>query len=375
MKILQIVGEIDGGGVGQVVYNYLSHMDLSDAKFDILAFEKEGNKEQLLEKDFSDIGCEVIYIKHRNLGYLKHFSLYRKLLRENRYDIVHCHFGLWSTIYLLLACLEGVNCRIAHSHIAKDEYGFPKQLLLNMTKPLLNLFTTERYACGRDAGKYLWGSKTYTILNNAIELEKFRYNNDLRLIARKKLNIDKDTILLGHIGRFSFQKNQEFIVNIVKKMVSMGLNIRLVFIGNGENIEKVKKMVSNEHLEKYILFLGLRDDVNELIQAMDIFLLPSRYEGLPVVGIEAQCTGINCIFSSNITDEVMILPNSIMLPIEPMSSCVDLWVDEIKKQIVDKTRTINRELGIKYIKEHGFDIYEEARKLKENYRSYIKWRG
>lgn len=367
MKILQIVGEIDGGGVGAVVLNYLSHMDLSGIECDVLAFRKENKKVQLLENNFKELGCDVIFVDHRNTGYVKHFSAFKKVLEEGGYDAVHCHFGIWSTPYLLVAATQGIKIRIAHSHVANNEYGVVKQTLLSLTKPLLNCCVTDRMACGNDAGEYLWNHKKFTVLKNAIEIENFQYNENTRKIYREKFKIEDHCVVLGNVGRFSYQKNQWFLVHLYEKLRLISDNIKLALVGDGEDFDEINSYVKKKNLDNSIILLGLRKDVADVMQMIDIFLLPSRYEGLPVVAIEAQCAGIPCLLSDQITKEVILLKKSILLPIEPENKCIDIWKEKTLNIMKDSVISTDRKCGSTEVRNAGYDICIEAEKLRQFY--------
>lgn len=367
MKLLHIVGEIDGGGVGAVVYNYIKYMDVDDISFDVLAFEVENGKIQLLDEPFQELGVKIHYFKHRNNGYYKHFKAFRKLLYDNKYDVVHCHFGIWSTPYLLIAKMMGISVRIAHSHIARDEYRGIKQVCLNLSKPFLYGVTTHRFACGIEAGRNLWGNRAFYVLNNAVNVEMFSYNETIRNKKRKELCIKSNEILIGHVGRFCYQKNQEFLIKIAKSLKCRGDKYKLVLVGSGENEVYIKEVIQKEGLGDMVLLLGLRDDIHELLQAMDLFLLPSRYEGLPVVAIEAQTAGVDVIVSDKVTREVGILNNTMFLSID---SSVEKWVDTIEKNCLKEY--LLRHEAASIMKENGYDIKIESKKLREYYLNIIK---
>lgn len=364
MKVLHIVGEINGGGVGSVVLNYMSHIDKKDMEVQILAFESSAKKEQLLQSEFEKNGCKVIYVKHRNQGYIKHFRQLKKLIRKEKYDIIHCHFGIWSAPYLFIAMLTGVKVRIAHSHVTMTSYSTRKQAILKLFYPLLQYAVTDKFACGRDAGRYLWGNNSdFYIMKNAIETEKFKFDMETRKICRKKLGIGEDTIVIGHVGRFCHQKNQEFIVEIADKMTRSYHNLLFVLVGDGEKVDYINEIIREKNLCDSFMLLGLRNDVNQLFQAFDVFILPSRYEGFPVVAVEAQTSGLHTILSDKITREVDLLSSTTYLGIEDGT---DSWIHEIEK-VIHKEVEINRSTCAEIIKNAGYDITDESEQLKQYY--------
>lgn len=372
MKILQIVGEIDGGGVASVVLNYLKCIDVKKIKVHILALKKDDKKQQLMQKDFEELGCKIIYIEHRNKGYIRHFKMFKKILEHEKYDIVHCHFGIWSMPYLVIAKQLGIKCRIAHSHVTMSEYSKKKNIILAFFKPILRNVTTHKFACGKDAGEYLWGkhSKFY-IMRNAIDTCRFKYSEVIRNEIRDELNIKRNEIVIGHIGRFSNQKNHEFIIDLAQSLRDSGqMNIKFVLVGDGEKFEKIKTQVKEMRLDSKICLLGLRDDVERIMQSFDIFILPSFYEGFPVVGVEAQSNGLPVLFSDLITKEVKLLDSTEYLTVNDDLS-IEIWGKEIKK-IISKLNSADRENKDDIVKKLGYDIKIESRKLGKFYENIIK---
>ena len=364
MKILHIVGEIDGGGVGSVVLNYMSHIDKKNMEVHILAFENSTKKEQLLQPKFEENGCKVIYIEHRNKGYIQHFRILKDLIQKEKYDVIHCHFGIWSAPYLFIALFSGVNVRIAHSHVTMSSYSPSKEKILKLFYPLLWFTVTDKFSCGRDAGRYLWGENNdFYIMKNAIETEEFKYDMETREICRRKLGIGEDTVVIGHVGRFCYQKNQEFIVDIAERMTKNYHNLLFVLVGDGEKFDYINEVIRERNLCDSFMLLGLRNDVNQLLQAFDVFILPSRYEGFPVVAVEAQTSGLHTILSDKITREVALLDSTACLDIE---SGTEPWVQEIEK-VLHKEVEINRPSCAEIIKSAGYDITEESKKLKQYY--------
>lgn len=368
INILEIVGEIDGGGVSSVVYNYVSHMDLTDFNIDILAFKNEKNEngqKQLLHDSFTKLGVHIYYFDHRNKGYKDHFKKYSSLLEEKKYDIIHCHFGIWSTPYLSRAKRAGVKARIAHSHVSNDEYHGIKMAVLNMSKFLLNHYVTDRFACGIAAGHYLWGEKNFYVMNNAIDTCKFKFNSDIRKKIREQYNLQDGQICLGNVGRFCYQKNQKYIIKLLKILKENNVNFNMMFIGDGEDIHEVKNLAKEYDVDQYCNFVGLVNNVYDYLNAMDLFLLPSNYEGLPVVTIEAQANGLPVFMSSNITSEVLLLDQSKSISLENTSE----WIKSIENCNVNEEERLN---GIDVITKQGYNIAEEADKLKDYYLRLIK---
>lgn len=372
IKILQIMGEINGGGVGAVVYNYLSHMNRKGMEIDILAYETDGGEKQFQEDSFRELGCRVYFLPHRNRGYREHFARYRRLVRDGGYDIVHCHFEVWSAPYLAIARAEGVKIRIAHCHIAVSEYSGMKAALLKLMRLPLYLETTDPFACGREAGAYLWGKKPFYTMNNAVDTEAFRYNSKVREKKRGELRIPEDTVLIGCVGRLSDQKNPLYTVEIAKALADRQADFKLIMIGDGELYAEVERLLWEKGLEERVLLMGLKKDIPEWMQAMDVFILPSKYEGLPVVAVEAQAAGLDTLLSEKITPEAKMLDSTEFLSIDRDAG---FWAE----RILERRRPgheADRAKGAEEAARRGFDIQTESEKLRRYYLNrYFEERG
>ena len=367
MRILMLAPGIDGGGVGKIVYDYVSHMNKDDIEIDILSFYESDRKKPFLHDAFLKLGCNVFYIEHRNKGLKNHFDEYRKVLKNGHYDIIHCHAGDWSFPYLYYAKKIGIPVRIAHSHITKNEYKGIKKILVSFLRLMLPSITTNRYACGIEAGKHLWGKKSFTIMNNAVDCSTFMFSENRRNRIRCELHISDNTIVLLHIARFCYQKNNEFVVDIANELKNKKQDFKVLCVGTGENLERVKAKVSKSGLTDCYEFLGLREDVPELMMASDIAVLPSRFEGLPIVSIEAQASGIPILMSDKISDEAKILDSAEFLDID--HGCQN-WVERII-EITSNYKLIDRVSACSIVKNAGYDISDESARLKGNYFKYF----
>ena len=356
-KVLQIVGPINGGGVSGVVYNYLSHMDLTDLQIDVLAFENDSVEEQMFDKPLRKIGCTIHFLKHRNQGYFSHFKAYTNLLKQNRYDVVHCHFGIWSAPYMLIAKKNGIVTRIAHAHGSVSEYGFVKNLIVKIMKPVLYTCTIHKFACGEKAGRYVWGNKLFTVINNAIDLGKFEFDKEKRNLIRSEMQLN--SFVIGFVGRLSAEKNLDFIVEIANEMKSKFVDFTLLIIGDGEKSDDVREKIDSYNLQSKVLMLGMRKDISELMQAIDCLILPSFHEGFPVVVVEAQASGLSVFLSDTISNEVKVLDSTIFLPI---NEGPQKWVEELMNVNINiRSSTLEK------MKMAGYDIVTEAQILKDYY--------
>ena len=255
--------------------------------------------------------------------------------------------------------------RIAHSHSTTNKKESKKNLVKQVLKPFSKVFATNYMCCSEYAGRWLFGNSTYDkgkvyLLNNAIDLNKFKYNKSLRLSKRKELNINDNTLVIGHIGRFVEQKNHNFLIDIFNELHKKNNNSILLLVGQGPLIDEIKNKVRDLKLEDCVIFLGQRDDVSELYQVFDVFLLPSLYEGLPVVGVEAQATGNLCYLSSSMTEETKILDSTKFMSLDNSDN---EWADNILKDL----KTYKKHDTEKEVSSYKFNIKEEAIKLEKYY--------
>lgn len=246
----------------------------------------------------------------------------------------------------------GIKKRISHSHNADIEYSKPIYKKIEFIFILLtNLTLTERVTCGMAAGKYLYKNKSFIILNNAVEIEKYLFSKDLRKVTRKKLGVDNKTILLGNVGRFNYQKNHVFFLNLIKQLDS---RYKLVLIGEGPLKNEIEHQAHELKIADRILFVGTTDDMQSYYSSFDLFLLPSLWEGLPFVLIEAQISGLKCLCSQNI-DYESNLGGITFLDINN----IEEWISYIEKYAFNYSRNIDENVFAKYdLKQRKNDLIE-----------------
>lgn len=364
VNILHIVPDIDGGGVGAVVFNYLSNMDRKGFNIDVVA--RDYGYKQFMHDNFTACGINIFYVTQKNKKLLQHFKEIDEIMKKKHYDVVHCHDQNWSYFYLKLAKKNNVPVRIAHSHLTIQNNDRIKIAILNLFTPALKKIATGYFACGKEAGAYMWGwdlvnsGKVY-IMKNAVNLDRFQFCENDRENIRNRMNWN-DKFVIGHVGRFNEQKNHKYLIQVFRHFHDMYPNSLLALVGQGELEEDIRKSISDLQLENCVELLGVRGDVPELMSAFDLFLFPSLYEGLPVVGVEAQANGLSCIFSDTITQEVNLLDSTVFLSLE---ADIRDWVVAIENCV--KRGSNNRELAHDRIREKGFDIKAESENLRKYY--------
>ena len=291
-------------------------------------------------------------ITPRKHNLLKNIFETKKLIKTYHFDVVHCHLTETSFIPLYFSKKYKVKIRIAHSHnCVINKKPFIKRILLSICKKLTTHYANKYVACGQDAGKYLFGEKEFKVMKNAIDIKKYIFNEDIRNNFRNKYNIPNNAYVVGNIGRFTYQKNQEFLLKLSDKL---NKNIFLFFIGEGPNLSDLKKKYKSDR----IIFTGNINNVYNYYSMFDLFVLPSIWEGLPIVGIEAQVSGLPCIFSKNITSEINILDTNKYIDLNAQK-----WIDSINKMIVNENRKKNLDLissiyNIDNMKQFIYDLYE-----------------
>lgn len=365
IRIAHIVGKWVGGGVEAVIMNYYRHIDRNKIQFDFFC---DSDSTNIPYDEIEKLGGKVIIIPPYQQIF-KYQKELKKVLKEGNYKIVHSHINTLSVFPLRVAKKVGIPVRIAHSHSTTNKKEWKKNLMKQFLRPFSKVYATDYFACSELAGRWLFGNKEYDkgnvyLLNNAIDVDKFKYDEKLRKMKRKELGIKDDTLVIGHVGRFVEQKNHEFLIDIFNEVHKKEKNAILLLVGQGPLEDKIKEKVKSYGLDKNVKFLGQRNDVSELYQVFDVFLLPSLYEGLPVVGVEAQASGLLCVFSSAMTKETKVLNSTLFLDLS-LSSL------EWANHIMDNYSKYKR-IGTKdEISENCFNIKEEGNKLENIYLDLI----
>ncbi len=347
------------GGVETYLTTLLSN--INHEQFDI---------DLLVKGDFSGINYEQNKGNYKNLYVIRKLSKHpikglkflKKIAIENQYDVVHFNIGnACSSICGIIFKLFSPHTQIfIHSHNGDDPY----KLRHYLTRPIMNKIASKKLACSQIAGEWMYGKKVMKkenviLLHNFINTDKFLYNEKIRNQIRKKLNIQNDFVI-GHVGRFSEQKNHRYLIDIFYHTLSKHPNIKLMLLGTGELESEIQNYVKELGIEDKVLFLGLQENANEYYQAMDLFVLPSLFEGLPVVGIEAQTSGLKCLFADTIDNKSDITKNVTFIPLND----IDLWTKNIEKVM---NSHYQRENMKKLIIKANYDLKTEIKKIEKLY--------
>lgn len=362
--VAQIMGKWVGGGVESVIMNYYRHLDHSKIQFDFICDE---DSTRIPYDEIKKLGGRVFLIpKYQKL--LKYLKALEKLFKENQYRIVHSNINTLSVFPLYAAKKAGVPIRISHSHSTSNPKEWKRNLIKNILRPFSKRYATDYFACSELAGRYLFGNKAFDcgevkIIHNAIDVDKFKFDEAARKKLRQEFGIKDSTVVIGHVGRFVQQKNHTFLVDVFKEYHKKNPDSKLLLVGSGPLEDEIKKKVERLDLEDSVLFLGQRDDINKLYSVMDVFCLPSLYEGLPVVGIEAQATGLPTIFSNRISKEVIVSSYAKIVSIQDTGFCIE--------KINKTTRSIKKQRSYATVFEY-MDINNEVSTLEKIYCRPIK---
>lgn len=356
IRIAQMMTDMNYGGVEMAIMNYYRHIDREKIQFDFFALEGSSIPQK---EEIESLGGKV-YILPRYTHLVQYERAIQNLLKS--YTVVHSNMNTLSVFSLYGAKKAGVAHRILHNHSTAGK-GEKKNIVKYILRPFCKVFTTDFAACSRHAGEWMFGkNSSFKIINNAVDLSKYVFDGDVRDRIRDKLGIS-EKFVIGHIGRFCYQKNQEFLIDIFNE-ISQSADSVLLLIGSGKSEASVRSKVSKLGLDDKVIFIGNTLDVNEYYQAMDSFVLPSRYEGLGMVAIEAQVSGLPVICSTDVPQEVAVTD---LVTFCPLSSPASEWAKLILSRRIFERRDTTVE-----IRNAGYDITQEAKILEEYYLKMIK---
>lgn len=328
-------------------------------------FECKNEKLKNLIKEKND---EIIYLnyefetKFRKLNLIKGA---KKILKNNEYDVIHIHSGSIFSLYSVakLAKKSGIRKVIAHSH-STGVNSLKHSIIKKITNNKLEKYVDVFLACSEEAAKWKFPNgvilqKKYKIIKNGVDIDTFKFDNDKRQKIRDEYNIQNKNIILN-VGRFSKEKNQTFLIDIFKKIKRINSNAYLILIGgSGPLKDEIKNKIEKDNLNEDVLILENINNVFEFLQAADVFVLPSLYEGFPVVAVEAQASGLPIICSDSITKEAYITPNCNFLS---LNDTIDIWAKKINEELKRKRTNYEEE-----IRNRGFDIKDTSKILENIY--------
>lgn len=364
MKVAEFVSRMEFGGVETILLNYALHFKNKE-QLELHIITQDINDENCI-RQFKENGFIVHVVTHKRKSILKHVKKIYEILRYEKFDVVHSHMTLTNFYVLFLAQFLGVSLRISHAHSAYSTSGIKKRFAYFILKKLNRISSNSWMACGYEAAYFLYGEKAIQegkvhIVKNAVNLDSFRYSDEVREKIRKKYNMG-NRLCVGHVGRFMAVKNHDFVLKIFKEILKLRNDAVLLLVGDGELRDHIHQYADELNIGDKIIFTGNIVNMNEVYQAMDVFLLPSFYEGLPVVSIEAQASGLPCLISDNVDHRCAITSCVKFMSIDKPAS---QWA-EVICGFSNKNRSFSDQY-IKELKTEGYDIDVEAHKLENVY--------
>lgn len=356
IRVLQVVTHMNRGGLETMLMNYYRHIDRNQVQFDFLTHRQERAD---YDSEIEALGGTIYHLPRLipwSGSYQKALDSFFKAHSE--YRIIHVHQDCLSSVVLKVAKYNNVPVRVAHSHSSCQDKDLKYPIKLYY-KRFISRYATELFACGKEAGDWMFGDVPFQILNNAINASAYRFDLQIAACVRQSFGIPENALVVGHVGRFSHPKNHAFLIEIFANVHNKEPNSYLLLVGDGDLRPEIEEKVRFRGLEKSVIFTGLRSDVPDLMQAMDVFVFPSLYEGLPLTMVEAQAAGLPCVISANIPADCDLtdLVSRVSLN-EPTA----VWSESI---LTVKAATPRRNTCAE-IAAAGFDISENAKWL-ENY--------
>lgn len=360
LRILHVVTDMRRGGLETMLMNYYRAIDRNKIQFDFLT-----HREYL-----GDYGMEILRLggKIYHISRLNPFSRqYKKELGEffkehPEYQIVHVHQDCLSSIILKVAKKYGVKVRIAHSHSSNQDKNIKYPIKI-FYKRFIPRYATNLLACGKEAGEWMFNGANFQVLNNAINAKQYRFDKEKRVQMRRSLGVSDDEFVIGHVGRFSPVKNHLFLLKVYKEILKEKKS-KLLMVGDGQLRKEIEQEIERLGIASNVILTGVRQDVCDLMQAMDVFVLPSLYEGLVIVGVEAQAAGLPCVFSENIPQEVILTNDAKRIA---LTTSMNEWAKQIL-EMKNKERTDTYDV----ICRAGYDINNNVKKLEEYYLNLLK---
>ena len=360
-RILHIIGGLDRGGAESFILNAWRNIDKTKYQFDIVTFLPPLHGDKFAyEDELISGGAKIYRIKDNRIKCPHKFENdIARIVRDNHYTTVHSHIDFMSALSLSGALKGGAKHRISHSHntFNKNLKSPLKALVAKALRKRLNKVATTKLACGENAGQFLYGrNQKFTIIPNGIDFEKFHFNPEIRKKLRKKYNLSNKTKVLLNVGRLEPVKNQDWLIDTFEELAATQPETALFIVGDGSMKDLLTSKIRSSSVSKKVFLLSSRDDIYAYYSLADIFVLPSKFEGVPTVGIEAQTSGLKCFFSTFVPEETKSSSEVYFLPLSRSD-----WIKELSK---DSTTAKRDRIGSSMNK---FNINNSVKKLEEIY--------
>lgn len=341
-------------GILTVILDNYSRFDKRIFDLHIVAAGEYG---EALVQEFEDAGISVKYLPSRKASVSLYVKAFIALFRKEKYDALYIHgSSAIMSIELMIAKLCGCKVRVVHSHNTTCDHKKADKLL----RPVFYWLYTDAIACGEKAGKWLYSGRPFMLHKNGRDVNKYRYNEETRFSTRANLESWEHELLVGHVGNFNKQKNQKFALAIFKELLKKNNNAKLYLMGEGALLEETKELAAEMGLQDKVIFTGSISNVHEMLQAMDVMILPSLHEGLPLVAIEWQIAALPCVIADVVTSECAYSDLVAFMPLGDARA----WADKIiEVSAVDRKRLAEKQIEL--TKEAGFDINQNAVELQK----------
>lgn len=361
IRIAVIVGKMDSGGKKSLIMEYYRHIDRNKVQFDFIC---DADSQAIPKEEIEKLGGTVYEIAPYQ-RILRNMSDMKKIFKENKYSVVHAYNSTMNVFSMFIAKQCKIPVRISES-LSMAHEGDWKTVLKKLLRPLSKCFANYYMSCGEDCGRWQFGNRLFDagkveVFKTAVDTEFNAYNPETRKKVRKQLGWE-NKIVVGHIGRFTIQKNSVHMIEIFGAVAKKEPNAVLCLIGDGELKEDMTNKIKELGIEKQVEYLGRREDIQQFYNAMDCFILPSLYEGLPVVGLEAESCGLPMFFSTEITKEANACELGHFISLD---ESVEIWAEQIIQACEENMPT--RRSHAKEVAEAGFDSTGEAIRLQQYY--------
>lgn len=365
-RILFIFNKMDKGGAETFTMNVYNNINREQFQFDFICLSKEKG---YYDNQIKKMGGNIFLINYPNRGnILEHIKQLFRIMKREKYAAVHCPTQFHSGLVLCVAYFAGIKIRICHSHSASDDKknSIIRHVYIFISRLLINIFATKKLSCGQEAGELLYGKNArFIIINNGINVIDYKFSltniQKNRMKFLKRLNISENTIIVGHVGRFEDVKNHKYVIKLAEYAQTHNFNIAFILLGVGSLKDEIENTIYQKQLNN-VKIMGLQSNIAEWMNFFDVLILPSKYEGFPMVILEALAAGTPCIVSNNVSKEVEIIPNMItFLDIDDIN--IEKWISNINSTYKDgKNIKANQELI-----NLGYDIDTSVNKLVKIY--------
>ena len=363
LRVLQVGMTRNLGGIETYLIEQFRHLDKSTIDYDFVNIT--GEYSICYEDEILASGSKIFKVVSRHKNPLLHYWQWFNILLQNKgvYDVIVLNTNSLEYVFpLVLGKVFGIPVRVIHSHNSgfENKQGLARRLLVGMNKKLLAWSANLRFACSQFAGKWMFQDNPYHVIYNAIDIHKYDANSIDREETREALGLHTELTLL-HVGRFSYQKNHSFLLDIFKEVHAIQPDSVLLLVGDtteeSEFLTEVKRKIKDYGLENSVRLLGRRDDVNKIMQAADVLVMPSFFEGLTVVGIEAQASDLPLLLSDTVTKELGLLPSTQFISLEAGPT---VWAEAVLN-----SKQHNRQSRYEELKAAGYDIENETERVEK----------